>query len=185
MPAEGGYAGAGARTGQQTAMPWKSDAAETACEACTKPFNVMRRRHHCRSCGGLFCSACSAKKCEVAGEPGAQRVCDECHLELTQGRSPIGAAGGVGDLRASIAAFDAPVMPSQSAMAGIVGDTASPLGASGSKAPSWASELPSYARTPEQTSPTAAAEPEPEEEIPPSPASTFAKAMFFYAVAET
>ena len=159
-------------------MQWKSDATETSCEACAKPFNVMRRRHHCRSCGGLFCGGCSAKTCDVAGEEGAQRVCDECHLELTQA-APIGAAGGAADLRTSF-------MPSQTAFGGMGVDTASPLGGSGSKAPSWASELPGYAvATPEQSSPTAQDEPAPDEEIPPSPASTFAKAMFFYAVAET
>jgi hypothetical protein len=30
--------------------------------ACKATFTMIRRRHHCRNCGGLFCGACSSKR---------------------------------------------------------------------------------------------------------------------------
>lgn len=45
---------------------WKADSEKAACEKCNKPFSIMRRRHHCRRCGGLFCDACSSKKADLA-----------------------------------------------------------------------------------------------------------------------
>lgn len=40
---------------------WKPDSSRFNCEQCGKLFNYLtesRRRHHCRSCGGLFCGTC-------------------------------------------------------------------------------------------------------------------------------
>eukprot|EP01121_Diplochlamys_sp_Union-15-3_P001359 TRINITY_DN11188_c0_g1_i2.p1 TRINITY_DN11188_c0_g1~~TRINITY_DN11188_c0_g1_i2.p1 ORF type:complete len:358 (+),score=49.50 TRINITY_DN11188_c0_g1_i2:54-1076(+) len=37
---------------------WKPDNAVTDCDSCHKAFTIRRRRHHCRSCGGIFCKAC-------------------------------------------------------------------------------------------------------------------------------
>ena len=111
------------------------------------------------STGGLFCHDCSAKKCEVAGESGRQRVCNECYDELATEADPNLLSGGSPDLRSSIAGPARPVMPSQNVFAGLVGTGAAPLGPSPSKAPSWASQLPEYSAPP----PASAAAPEPEE----------------------
>ena len=45
--------------------------------ADTPQFN---RRHHCRRCGRLVCSSCSAKKMVVEGcRENPTRVCDQCY----------------------------------------------------------------------------------------------------------
>jgi len=38
---------------------WVPDAEAPSCTACDFQFTFMRRRHHCRNCGRVFCSACS------------------------------------------------------------------------------------------------------------------------------
>ncbi len=69
---------------------WKHDSEKAACEGCGKEFTFVRRKHHCRRCGGLFCDACSSKKLNLAvaltGENNATaehvkkaRVCDTCY----------------------------------------------------------------------------------------------------------
>jgi hypothetical protein len=78
---------------------WKRDLEENACEDCELPFSFVRRRHHCRRCGGLFCDACSSKKLDLAvaltGENNATarnvkkaRVCNACY-------NAVGTGGGV------------------------------------------------------------------------------------------
>ena len=38
---------------------WVEDNNAPTCGICTKQFNMLRRRHHCRICGGVFCGTCS------------------------------------------------------------------------------------------------------------------------------
>eukprot|EP00934_Nitzschia_sp_Nitz4_P003840 Nitzschia sp. Nitz4//scaffold5_size260463//118602//124210//NITZ4_000980-RA/size260463-snap-gene-0.42-mRNA-1//-1//CDS//3329555334//3830//frame0 len=38
---------------------WMPDRLCKHCYACDSPFNVFRRRHHCRICGQVFCNSCS------------------------------------------------------------------------------------------------------------------------------
>ncbi|XP_062863815.1 lateral signaling target protein 2 homolog isoform X2 [Trichomycterus rosablanca] len=50
-----------ARDGQFEDPPeWVPDEACNSCIACKAPFTVIRRKHHCRSCGKIFCSRCSS-----------------------------------------------------------------------------------------------------------------------------
>ncbi|XP_060790194.1 lateral signaling target protein 2 homolog isoform X3 [Neoarius graeffei] len=50
-----------ARNGQFEDPPeWVPDEACNSCIACKAPFTVIRRKHHCRSCGKIFCSRCSS-----------------------------------------------------------------------------------------------------------------------------
>lgn len=37
---------------------WKPNSATNTCESCRVTFNLFRRKHHCRRCGGIFCSKC-------------------------------------------------------------------------------------------------------------------------------
>ncbi|TYZ56945.1 hypothetical protein PybrP1_002821 [[Pythium] brassicae (nom. inval.)] len=81
---------------RQVAAPpvWVRDAERAACMECAKKFGVGARRHHCRLCGRLLCSACASchvknsqlpfklrkrgkKKAEPAGKKA--RVCATCH----------------------------------------------------------------------------------------------------------
>lgn len=84
------------------------DTESSICCGCAAPFTLLRRRHHCRRCGRLFCAECSALRSplppeEIAlGTPPPQggpstvvlgsdagntswRVCTSCHqaVELT------------------------------------------------------------------------------------------------------
>lgn len=38
---------------------WMKDENAKTCFRCSKPFTTFRRRHHCRVCGQIFCSACA------------------------------------------------------------------------------------------------------------------------------
>lgn len=97
---------------------WKLDSEKDACENCKKSFNIIRRRHHCRRCGGLFCDACSSKQMDLAvaltgemlagvGQHNATaknvkkaRVCDACYKAL----APLAAARTGADVVASVIA---------------------------------------------------------------------------------
>eukprot|EP00007_Cunea_sp_BSH-02190019_P005539 CAMPEP_0174231756 /NCGR_PEP_ID=MMETSP0417-20130205/2208_1 /TAXON_ID=242541 /ORGANISM="Mayorella sp, Strain BSH-02190019" /LENGTH=288 /DNA_ID=CAMNT_0015309693 /DNA_START=122 /DNA_END=988 /DNA_ORIENTATION=- len=53
------------------------------CMRCKSEFNLLlRRHHHCRACGGVFCDKCSSQKRHVYYEglehPVHTRVCDTC-----------------------------------------------------------------------------------------------------------
>ncbi|XP_040200358.1 lateral signaling target protein 2 homolog [Rana temporaria] len=60
---------------------WIPDSASTQCMSCYAPFTLLRRRHHCRSCGKIFCSRCSGYSSSLPHVPNAQpvRVCSHCY----------------------------------------------------------------------------------------------------------
>ena len=90
----------GGDEGDQRAMPttrsdvglgglkreWVPDAQVTECHACEKRFGTLTRKHHCRLCGNVFCSACSVQRCtkglsgEVFAKP--QRACMNCYQNV-------------------------------------------------------------------------------------------------------
>ena len=41
------------------ARRWVPDAEAPLCSCCAQPFSLLRRRHHCRECLQVVCSACS------------------------------------------------------------------------------------------------------------------------------
>ena len=60
---------------------WTPDDDKKACEQCGRKFSARRRRHHCRLCGGLFCSACCSQKLDSRTLPDAAkpiRTCGAC-----------------------------------------------------------------------------------------------------------
>lgn len=63
---------------------WKRDDEVKACEGCTSSFGFLTRRHHCRSCGGIFCGACANKELllPVVDKKKLQRVCGSCFARL-------------------------------------------------------------------------------------------------------
>lgn len=86
---------------------WVSDAERATCMECAKKFGVGSRRHHCRLCGRLLCSACASchvkasqlpfklrqrgkKKAEPAGKKA--RVCSTC-FDVTNERAGAAAHG--------------------------------------------------------------------------------------------
>jgi len=62
------------------------------CEECQTKFGLTTRRHHCRHCGRLLCSRCSAKEMPIIKYNLSKqvRVCDVCSDLLTLG---VGAGG--------------------------------------------------------------------------------------------
>ncbi|XP_026085344.1 lateral signaling target protein 2 homolog [Carassius auratus] len=72
-----------AREGQFEDPPeWVPDEACNSCIACEAPFTVIRRKHHCRSCGKIFCSRCSSHSAPLPryGQMKPVRVCTHCYM---------------------------------------------------------------------------------------------------------
>ncbi|RWS13629.1 rabenosyn-5-like protein [Dinothrombium tinctorium] len=44
---------------EKSVVDWVNDADVKLCPSCAKSFNISRRRHHCRLCGGIMCHSCS------------------------------------------------------------------------------------------------------------------------------
>ncbi|MBN3320645.1 LST2 protein, partial [Atractosteus spatula] len=60
---------------------WVPDSACDHCTACQAPFTILRRRHHCRSCGKIFCARCSPHEAPLPrfGQMKPVRVCNHCY----------------------------------------------------------------------------------------------------------
>ncbi|CAJ0947199.1 unnamed protein product, partial [Mesorhabditis belari] len=61
---------------------WVPDEDCEQCTACSSPFTVVRRRHHCRNCGRIFCHKCSSNSISIPelGYDRKVRVCNLCYL---------------------------------------------------------------------------------------------------------
>ncbi|CAG8438826.1 1515_t:CDS:10 [Scutellospora calospora] len=59
---------------------WMADDSCKECYECKVTFTIVRRKHHCRICGQIFCSKCASNI--IPGEKfnydGAMRVCNFC-----------------------------------------------------------------------------------------------------------
>ncbi|KAJ8967405.1 hypothetical protein NQ314_002912 [Rhamnusium bicolor] len=44
---------------EQELVTWVEGYLVSRCPACTLPFNIARRQHHCRLCGSIMCNSCS------------------------------------------------------------------------------------------------------------------------------
>ncbi|KAI3636519.1 hypothetical protein MIR68_005464 [Amoeboaphelidium protococcarum] len=59
---------------------WIPDEVAQTCMVCKCSFNFIIRRHHCRYCGAVVCSACSTHRVIINDQTmKPQRVCDLCH----------------------------------------------------------------------------------------------------------
>lgn len=45
--------------------PWEYDDLQPYCAQCSEEFSPLNRRHHCRSCGKIFCGRCSDQRCLI------------------------------------------------------------------------------------------------------------------------
>jgi trimeric autotransporter adhesin len=59
---------------------WQDDEDVDACGECEEAFTLVLRRHHCRSCGLIFCHACVPFR----GHAG-KRVCARCWSAMNAG----------------------------------------------------------------------------------------------------
>ncbi|XP_029667860.1 RUN and FYVE domain-containing protein 2-like isoform X1 [Formica exsecta] len=67
---------------QEGSVTWANDRLVTQCKGCSREFNMTRRKHHCRNCGNIFCSACSDNTTVLPNSAKPVRVCDECYVLL-------------------------------------------------------------------------------------------------------
>lgn len=65
---------------------WVHDQEAKSCMACKLRFTTVRRKHHCRKCGGVFCYVCTSKKFPILeiGYSDPVRVCDRCYNILSE-----------------------------------------------------------------------------------------------------
>ncbi|KAJ1437241.1 FYVE zinc finger-domain-containing protein, partial [Ochromonadaceae sp. CCMP2298] len=59
-------------------MEWEPDNASKTCRVCEIRFRFMKRRHHCRRCGRLVCTACSEGRLRLGLHKNKSRVCLTC-----------------------------------------------------------------------------------------------------------
>lgn len=55
---------------------WVEDKHVVLCMGCLDNFTMRKRKHHCRSCGEVFCQNCSSQKVKLGRS--MVRVCDRC-----------------------------------------------------------------------------------------------------------
>lgn len=69
-------------------VEWQSYDAVAKCNRCEKPFTPLRRKHHCRHCGLIYCSTCTSVKIKVEGSNNLKRVCRRCASNNSSQTSP-------------------------------------------------------------------------------------------------
>ncbi|KAK5948704.1 Mitochondrial distribution and morphology protein 12 [Knufia fluminis] len=63
---------------------WMRDENARDCFRCGEPFTMVRRKHHCRTCGQIFDNKCTTLLGgSYFGVPGAIRVCKPCEVIIT------------------------------------------------------------------------------------------------------
>ena len=71
-------------------MMWIPDCRVGRCFDCSVEFTLIKRKHHCRGCGRIFCYACSSYKVSPAtyGAPSQpkQRMCAFCAKNARQSK---------------------------------------------------------------------------------------------------
>ncbi|CAL4058732.1 unnamed protein product, partial [Meganyctiphanes norvegica] len=63
------------------------------CHRCRSQFTMIRRKHHCRACGQVFCGDCSSKSSTIPkfGIERDVRVCESCYEDINNaGRQSSG-----------------------------------------------------------------------------------------------
>lgn len=70
--------------GRSIADHWLKDEGAESCPGCGVKFSIYERKHHCRNCGGVFCSKCSRYESEISRLRILKpvRVCQRCHMSL-------------------------------------------------------------------------------------------------------
>lgn len=61
---------------------WIPDVEAPKCMSCAANFTVVKRRHHCRNCGKVFCARCSSNSVPLPkfGHIKPVRVCNKCFI---------------------------------------------------------------------------------------------------------
>eukprot|EP00118_Oscarella_pearsei_P024904 m.307078 g.307078 ORF g.307078 m.307078 type:complete len:531 (+) comp41872_c0_seq1:126-1718(+) len=72
------------RASVQEPPVWIVDRACSCCNSCGVAFSLIKRRHHCRNCGKIFCGQCSGSVISLPhfGYERPVRVCNRCKKHL-------------------------------------------------------------------------------------------------------
>ncbi len=66
---------------------WVPDESSSNCMQCNLKFSVIKRRHHCRSCGLLLCKNCCSLKAKLPYLDDAEaRICSQCDTVLKRNK---------------------------------------------------------------------------------------------------
>jgi len=59
---------------------WQPDKDAVRCTQCSTSFSLLRRRHHCRNCGLVFCDKCTSHRrvIRALNVHTPSRLCDAC-----------------------------------------------------------------------------------------------------------
>jgi hypothetical protein len=65
-------------------VTWIPDERVSSCFDCSCKFSLFRRKHHCRSCGRIFCDSCTLHRERIPHHLSEQRqrVCGSCQMLL-------------------------------------------------------------------------------------------------------
>jgi GTPase SAR1 family protein len=65
-----------------------SDNSVDECKGCSLEFKLLKRKHHCRYCGGAFCTECTTDRMDIPDMNITKpvRVCGECKEVLEENR---------------------------------------------------------------------------------------------------
>ena len=70
--------------------PWVDDQHADQCHACSTPFTLWNRKHHCRMCGCIFCHQCTPHSgfipsyMQTYPTQDKVRLCKSCHNTCAQ-----------------------------------------------------------------------------------------------------
>ena len=64
----------------ETPPTWIPDSMAPLCMGCGVTFSLVRRRHHCRSCGRVFCAKCSPNQVSVQSITFQLHDCNVCRF---------------------------------------------------------------------------------------------------------
>eukprot|EP00038_Savillea_parva_P002131 m.110866 g.110866 ORF g.110866 m.110866 type:complete len:1136 (+) comp10733_c0_seq1:135-3542(+) len=74
--------------GKDYPAPWHNNRDSKVCECCrVTQFTFFERKHHCRHCGRVVCSKCSAHRTEHPWYHGNVRTCDGCMKSIARRQS--------------------------------------------------------------------------------------------------
>lgn len=64
--------------GAKYGVEWQEYSNVDKCNRCEKTFTPLRRKHHCRSCGLIYCAGCTSARLFLEGSENRKRVCRKC-----------------------------------------------------------------------------------------------------------
>ena len=69
---------------------WEDDTGVKNCSSCDVLFSLFIRKHHCRSCGKIFCVNCCSNFIPVPHSSKKERVCVVCFNNRKDAKKLLG-----------------------------------------------------------------------------------------------